>query len=130
MKYRADFCQKIKNRPDLNNVSHKISSTLKIRPNYKFCLFTDLDYNFDNNEDFITNELERQQRRMAAMTKMLDQQHQMLRLIIQKMEIKTEADDVDEGVSSEEKLLGTNTFKWNSPRIRNKLTSNLSFNRN
>lgn len=44
------------------------------------------------------------------------------------MEIKTEADDVDEGVSPRE--LNTNTgpaSKWTSPKIRKKLRSVLSF---
>ena len=46
----------------------------------------------------------------------------------QKMEIKTEADDVDEGVSPNE--LNGNTghsSKWTSPKIRKKLRSALSF---
>lgn len=88
-----------------------------------------MDMNFDNNDDFINNELERQQRKLTAISRVLDQQHNLLRLIIQKMEIKTEADDVDEGISSEDNFKGNN-FKWNSPRIRNKLVSNLSFTRN
>ena len=47
----------------------------------------------------------------------------------QKMEIKTEADDVDEGVSPNDlnPLLG-HSNKWTSPRIRKKLRSALSFN--
>ncbi|KAL5285092.1 TRPA1 family protein [Megaselia abdita] len=88
-----------------------------------------LDMAFDNNDDFVTIELERQQRKLTAISRVLDQQHQLLRLIVQKMEIKTEADDVDEGISSEDSFKGKN-FKWNSPRIRNKLVSNLSFTRN
>lgn len=48
--------------------------------------------------------------------------------ILQKMEIKTEADDVDEGISPNElnPLLG-HASKWTSPRIRKKLRSALSF---
>lgn len=88
-----------------------------------------LDINFDNNDDFVSMELERQQNKLAFISKILDQQHNLLRLIVQKMEIKTEADDVDEGMSSEDSFK-RNNFKWNSPRIRNKLVSNLSFSRN
>jgi transient receptor potential cation channel subfamily A protein 1 len=45
------------------------------------------------------------------------------------MEIKTEADDVDEGVSPNEirPLLGGIASKWTSPRVRKKLRSTLSF---
>lgn len=54
---------------------------------------------------------------------------------LQKMEIKTEADDVDEGVSVKEirplsALLSDNPSRWSSPRIRKKLRSALSFNKN
>jgi transient receptor potential cation channel subfamily A member 1 len=53
--------------------------------------------------------------------------------LLQKMEIKTEADDVDEGVSIKElrplsALLSENPSRWNSPRIRKKLKSAMSFN--
>lgn len=44
------------------------------------------------------------------------------------MEIKTEADDVDEGVSpSEIRPLTASSNKWTSPKIRKKLRSALSF---
>lgn len=49
------------------------------------------------------------------------------------MEIKTEADDVDEGVSVKElrplSALLENQTKWNSPRIRKKLRASMSFNK-
>lgn len=50
------------------------------------------------------------------------------------MEIKTEADDVDEGVSVKElrplsALLSENPARWNSPRIRKKLRTSMSFNK-
>ena len=50
------------------------------------------------------------------------------------MEIKTEADDVDEGVSVKDlrplsALLSENTSRWNSPRIRKKLRATMSFNK-
>lgn len=51
------------------------------------------------------------------------------------MEIKTEADDVDEGVSVKElrplsALLSENPSRWNSPRIRKKLRAASSFSKN
>lgn len=44
------------------------------------------------------------------------------------MEIKTEADDVDEGVSPNNLNQMSNSSKWTSPKIRKKLRSVLSFN--
>ncbi|XP_026848766.1 transient receptor potential cation channel subfamily A member 1 isoform X4 [Drosophila persimilis] len=89
---------------------------------------------FDNNDDFINAELERQRRKLRDISRMLEQQHQLMRLIVQKMEIKTEADDVDEGISPNEirSVVGSasaGTNRWNSPRIRNKLRAALSFNK-
>lgn len=52
------------------------------------------------------------------------------------MEIKSEADDVDEGVSVKEmrplsSLLSDNhPSRWNSPRIKKKLRAAMSFNKN
>nr|CAD7395373.1 unnamed protein product [Timema cristinae] len=53
-----------------------------------------------------------------------------LTLFWQKMEIKTEADDVDEGVSPNDlrPLLGV-ANKWTSPRVRKKLRTALSFSK-
>lgn len=46
------------------------------------------------------------------------------------MEIKTEADDVDEGVSPNDlNPLNGQSSKWTSPRIRKKLKTTLSFTR-
>lgn len=46
------------------------------------------------------------------------------------MEIKTEADDVDEGVSSSEMSPSqASARKWTSPNIRKKLGSVLNFNK-
>ncbi|XP_041448534.1 transient receptor potential cation channel subfamily A member 1 isoform X2 [Drosophila obscura] len=89
---------------------------------------------FDNNDDFINAELERQRRKLRDISRMLEQQHQLMRLIVQKMEIRTEADDVDEGISPNElrSVVGSSsvgTNRWNSPRIRNKLRAALSFNK-
>lgn len=90
---------------------------------------------FDNSDDYINNELEKQRRKLRDISRVLEQQHQLLRLIVQKMEIKTEADDVDEGVSPND-LRNTNSggtssngSRWTSPRIRNKLRAALSFNK-
>ncbi|CAD7002897.1 unnamed protein product [Ceratitis capitata] len=91
---------------------------------------------FESNDDFINDELDRQRRKLRDITRMLDQQHQLLRLIVQKMEIKTEADDVDEGVSPNDlKAITSNGTgstpgsRWTSPRIRNRLRAALSFNK-
>lgn len=53
------------------------------------------------------------------------------------MEIKTEADDVDEGVSPHELKSpvnqangGSASGRWSSPKIRKKLKHALSFNKN
>lgn len=50
------------------------------------------------------------------------------------MEIKTEADDIDEGVSMKELRphsahLSDSSGHWNSPRIRKKLRAAISFNK-
>ncbi|XP_017862099.1 PREDICTED: transient receptor potential cation channel subfamily A member 1 isoform X3 [Drosophila arizonae] len=87
---------------------------------------------FDNNDDIMIAELERQRRKLRDISRMLEQQHQLVRLIVQKMEIKTEADDVDEGISPNElRSVGLSSAgnRWNSPRIRNKLRAALSFNK-
>ena len=90
---------------------------------------------FENNDDIINSEMEKQRRKLRDISRILDQQHQLLRLIVQKMEIKTEADDVDEGVSPNDLRSNGNTINtangshWTSPRIRNKLRAALSFNK-
>ncbi|XP_034482451.1 transient receptor potential cation channel subfamily A member 1 isoform X2 [Drosophila innubila] len=91
-------------------------------------------FGFDNNDDMINAELEKQRRKLRDISRMLEQQHQLVRLIVQKMEIKTEADDVDEGISPNElrSVVGLSSAsgnRWNSPRIRNKLRAALSFNK-
>lgn len=88
----------------------------------------------DTQEEFLGEELDKQRRKLKEIGATLEQQHQMLRLIIQKMEIRTEADDVDEGVSPHELkspmghvgALSTQS-RWNSPKIRKKLKQALSF---
>ncbi|KAL1130420.1 hypothetical protein AAG570_011668, partial [Ranatra chinensis] len=95
-----------------------------------FCnAFSDdgLDMVLDN-DDAISTEIVKMKSRLKDMSTTLDTQMQFLRLIVQKMEIKTEADEVDEGVSPKElkQVPGVNS-KWNSPRLRSKLRTALSF---
>lgn len=115
---------------------------------------------FETTEEIMAEEMEKQRRKLREITQTLDQQHQMLRLIVQvqiyrlffgiwsttrirfiesfefqKMEIKTEADDVDEGVSPNELRAPSATnstgtaSRWTSPRIRKKLKHAKSFNK-
>lgn len=90
-----------------------------------------LDMVLENNEDVVTEEVTKIKRRLKEIYKTLDAQGQLLKLIVQKMEIKTEADDVDEGVSPRELDSGPGggESKWTSPRVRNKLRSALSFSK-
>lgn len=106
-------------------------------------LFTDgLDGLLDTKEDFITAELAKQKKKLRDISGVLDNQHQLLRLIVQKMEIKTEADDVDEGIAPSDIRpvsaaggggavpgSGQKSSRWNSPRIRNKLKNSISFSK-
>ncbi|XP_074035127.1 transient receptor potential cation channel A1 [Leptinotarsa decemlineata] len=57
-----------------------------------------LDMSMDSRDDFIPRELNKTKKKLREIFKILDTQQKFLRLIVQKMEIKTEADDVDEGV--------------------------------
>ncbi|XP_055707282.1 transient receptor potential cation channel subfamily A member 1 isoform X3 [Phlebotomus papatasi] len=90
-----------------------------------------------SSEDYLATEIDKQKRKLREITSALEQQHQLLRLIVQKMEIKTEADDVDEGVSpndlrplSSAAFSSVSNSRWTSPRIRKKLRSAVSFNKN
>ncbi|XP_058459841.1 transient receptor potential cation channel subfamily A member 1 isoform X2 [Malaya genurostris] len=91
-----------------------------------------IDFVLDSHEDYIVTELEKQKKKLREMGSALDVQHQLLRLIVQKMEIKTEADDMDEGVATHDHrglaALG-NASRWSSPKIRKKLRAALSFNK-
>nr|AOR81469.1 TRPA1 [Nilaparvata lugens] len=89
-----------------------------------------LEMVLENNEDYVSGELEKMKTKLKTISKNLEGQQVLLRLIIQKMEIKTEADEVDEGVSPKDlkHIAGINT-KWTSPRVRNKLRSALSFSK-
>ncbi|KAG8222242.1 hypothetical protein J437_LFUL001440 [Ladona fulva] len=90
-----------------------------------------LEMVLENNDDYLPEELEKQKRRLKEISTALDAQHQLLRLIVQKMDIKTEADDVDEGVSPSDMAcsLSSSSSKWTSPRVRKKLRSALSFSK-
>ncbi|KAI8431157.1 hypothetical protein MSG28_001202 [Choristoneura fumiferana] len=91
--------------------------------------FTDdagLDLVLESSEDYISAELDKQKRRLREMSQLLEQQHTLIRLVVQKMEIKTEADDVDEGVSPGDTRV---VPRWSSPRIRKKLRTAQSFNK-
>lgn len=37
----------------------------------------------DSNEDYMSSEMEKQKRKLKDMTKLMEQQHQLLRLIVQ-----------------------------------------------
>ncbi|KAJ8922148.1 hypothetical protein NQ315_004083, partial [Exocentrus adspersus] len=90
--------------------------------------FHGLDMVMDSGEDYLVAELTKTKRKLREITGALETQHQFLRLIVQKMEIKTEADDVDEGVSPTNiNALNNYTSKWTSPKIRKKLRSVMSF---
>ncbi|KPJ00566.1 Transient receptor potential cation channel subfamily A member 1 [Papilio xuthus] len=91
--------------------------------------FTDdngLDLVLENKEDIITSELIKQKHEIRNMNRIINQQYMLIRLIVQKMEIRTEADDVDEGVSANEIRV---VPRWSSPRLRNNLRPASSFNR-
>nr|XP_008191477.1 PREDICTED: transient receptor potential cation channel subfamily A member 1 isoform X2 [Tribolium castaneum] len=88
-----------------------------------------LDMAMEGVEDYVVNELDKTKRKLKEITTALETQQQFLRLIVQKMEIKTEADDVDEGVSPNDlKPITGHASKWTSPKIRKKLRSVVSFN--
>lgn len=42
-----------------------------------------MDIGFESTEEIVTDELEKQRRKLREITSTLDQQHQMLRLIVQ-----------------------------------------------
>ncbi|XP_050311925.1 transient receptor potential cation channel subfamily A member 1 isoform X2 [Anthonomus grandis grandis] len=86
----------------------------------------DGDIGMDNSEDYVMTEITKTKNRLRQLSQTLEQQNQFLRLIIQKMEIKTEADDIDEGVTLRSGTSGPTT-KWTSPRIRKKLKSVINF---
>ncbi|KAK6626900.1 Transient receptor putative cation channel subfamily A member 1 [Polyplax serrata] len=80
----------------------------------------------DSTEDYITSEMMKQKRKLKEISSALETQHLFLRLIVQKMEIKTEADDVDQGISPNELKSILGGSKWSSPYIKKKLRSTLS----
>ncbi|XP_076264823.1 transient receptor potential cation channel A1 isoform X2 [Rhynchophorus ferrugineus] len=95
----------------------------------KFCMrnwnhFGDIV--MENSEDYVITELEKTKRKLRDISHILETQNQFLRLIVQKMEIKTEADDVDEGVPLKN-VTSEHSSKWTSPKIRKKIKSVLNF---
>lgn len=90
---------------------------------------------FESNEDYVSAELLDHRRKLREMNYILKQQHHLLRLISRKMDIRTEADDMDEGVPAHEfrlQMAANNAFytsRWTSPRIRTKLRAAISFSK-
>ncbi|KAK3607524.1 hypothetical protein CHS0354_025776 [Potamilus streckersoni] len=69
-------------------------------------------------------ELYKQKQRMKELSTQMEKQHDLLRLIVQKMEIHTEEENRDEGFSGSEgldKLPQTNNSIWSKPQIRHNL---------
>jgi len=117
-----------------------------------FLLSTAIEMVLENNENHLADEIGKVKDRLKTITSSLENQQTFLRLIIQvfcnggyvyetdflyrdnnvfqKMEIKTEEDEVDEGVSSKEMAFTNNlNGKWSSPRVRTKLKSSFSFSK-
>ncbi|XP_050537848.1 transient receptor potential cation channel subfamily A member 1 isoform X2 [Daktulosphaira vitifoliae] len=84
----------------------------------------------ENNENDLTDEIDKVKDRLKVITSSLETQQTFLRLIIQKMEIKTEEDEIDEGVFPKD-MVFTNSLnaRWSSPRIRTKLKPSFSFSK-
>lgn len=51
--------------------------------NFFFLYLANMDINFDSNEEVVADELEKQRRKLREITSSLEQQHQLLRLIVQ-----------------------------------------------
>ncbi|XP_047477382.1 transient receptor potential cation channel subfamily A member 1-like [Penaeus chinensis] len=66
-------------------------------------------------DDYLWEELEGQRRRLRDISAVLDTQTKLLRLIMQKMEIRSEADDVDEGVNLEDIMKPSPNRKFAPP---------------
>uniref|UniRef100_T1JBU7 Ion transport domain-containing protein n=1 Tax=Strigamia maritima TaxID=126957 RepID=T1JBU7_STRMM len=70
-------------------------------------------------EDIYFDELIKHKQKLKDITKSLEHQQQLLRLIMQKMDIKTEADDFDEGIDSKKNSLAkTYSNTWNVIHVR------------
>ena len=63
-------------------------------------------------EEYLWEEMEGQKKHLKDVSGVLDQQTKLLRLIMQKMEIRSEADECDEGVSLEEIIRAPSTRKF------------------
>ena len=75
-------------------------------------------------EQLVLEELGKQKWRLRKLAGAIEDQTQLIRLIIQKMEIRTEADDCDEGRrDEEEKNQVSGDSRWKEQRMRMKLRS-------
>ncbi|CAL4059404.1 unnamed protein product, partial [Meganyctiphanes norvegica] len=72
-------------------------------------------------EDILWDELGRQERRLRDISEQLDKQTKLLRLIMQKMEIVSEADDMDEGVTRDTSLMALQGVTRSRTAIMHKL---------
>ncbi|GAB6022301.1 hypothetical protein CHUAL_006422 [Chamberlinius hualienensis] len=76
-------------------------------------------------DDITQKEFDKQKARIKEMSTSIQQMHHMVRLIVQKMEIRTEANDIDEGdVINDRKY-----SKWTSPTLAIKLRSVSALNK-
>uniref|UniRef100_T1JBU6 Ion transport domain-containing protein n=1 Tax=Strigamia maritima TaxID=126957 RepID=T1JBU6_STRMM len=74
-------------------------------------------------DDFVYEEMYKQRQKMKQMTNSLDSVHNLVRLIVQKMEIQAEYNDWDEGDQHsphQQPKVSKNT-KWTSPAFRRKV---------
>lgn len=77
-----------------------------------------------HDDDYLYEELAKQKRRFKEISISLQRQHQLLRLIVQKMEIRSEADDFDEATTHINKPQFPNDdSKWKSPTLRKTIRS-------
>ncbi|CAG0881689.1 unnamed protein product [Darwinula stevensoni] len=75
-------------------------------------------------EQLVLEELGKQKWRLRKLAGAIEDQTQLIRLIVQKMEIRTEADDCDEGRRDEEKKnQDSGDSRWKEQRMRMKLRS-------
>ncbi len=58
---------------------------------------------------------------MKELSTSMEKQHDLLRLIVQKMEIRTEADDKDTAFGEQDAPLGGESFRWSSPSLNKQL---------
>ncbi|CAL4249634.1 unnamed protein product, partial [Meganyctiphanes norvegica] len=95
-----------------STILNTISKWLGFWSPYKDC--KDNEGPEGSQEDVLWDELEHQKLRLKDISGQLDQQTKLLRLIMQKMEIVSEADDTDEGVTRDMSVMalrGVTHFK-------------------